>query len=107
VQCLNGCSDFLFDPADEAKRQNVEKIVEGTREAIQLAEEQEGDNAQWMRHQKKVLSNGLKVLESEEDPESSHVQPFEGEGSNFEPFDDDDFIPIEEAREELEEDTEF
>lgn len=106
VQCLNGCSDFLFDPADEAKRQNVEKIVEGTREAIQLAEEQEGDNAQWMRHQKKVLSNGLKVLESEEDPESSHVQPFEGEGSNFEPFDDDDFIPIEEAREELEEDTE-
>jgi hypothetical protein len=84
----------------------VEEIVEGTREAIQLAEEQEGDNAQWMRHQKKVLSNGLKVLESEEDAESSHAQPFEGEGSNFEPFDDDDFIPMEEAREELEEDTE-
>jgi hypothetical protein len=106
LQCLNGCSDFLFDPADEEQRENVEEIVEGTREAIQLAEKQEGDNAQWMRHQKKILSNGLKVLEFEEDPESSHAQPFEGEGSNFEPFEDDDFIPIEEAREELEEDTE-
>lgn len=106
LQCLNGCSDFLFDPADEKQRENVEEIVEGTREAIQLAEEQEGDNAQWMRHQKKVLSNGLKVLESEEDSESSHTQPFEGEGSNFEPFDDDDFIPMEEAMEKLDEETE-
>jgi hypothetical protein len=106
LQCLNGCEDFLFDPADEKQRENVEQIVEGTREAIQFAEEQEGDNTQWMQHQQKVLSNGLEVLDSTKGAESDYAQPFEGQGSNFQPFDDDDFIPMEEAVEQLDGDGE-
>lgn len=104
LQCLNGCEDFLFDPGDDAQRKNIEGIVEDTRNAIQLTEEQEGNNEQWMQHQEKMLANGLKVLDSETQDEPEYAQPFEGQGSNFEPYDDDDFIPIEEAVEQLDED---
>jgi hypothetical protein len=106
LQCLNGCQDFLFDPGDDAQRKNIERIVEDTREAIQLAEEQEEDNGQWMQHQEKILANGLEVLEAGSQEGSEYAQPFDGQGSNFMPFDDDDFIPMEEAVEQLNEDGE-
>jgi hypothetical protein len=106
LQCLNGCEDYLIDLTDEAPIRTLKKLMRDTEELIQLEIKQADENGErldenWLSAQRRIIENGGRALEAARESESETVRPFAGQGSNYEGFESDSFIPIDEAMKSL------
>jgi hypothetical protein len=101
VQCLRGCEDYVVDTRDEYHLSVIRQFIDRTQSILEremrMAEEEGWQvSRQWVESNEESIENGRKILEAASENEGV-VQPFSGQGSNFIPFDDSDFIPLEDV----------
>lgn len=94
LNCLRGCSDYVYDPADPGTRVQLIQLRGRTEQTLDQAKAQaaldEDDLAQqWVTDQESTLRNIAEILEMPTE-DTAPVRPFENGRSRFQPFGADD-----------------